>query len=117
MAQDFFKGKGSKSLHKVTIDGKNYAYYANTVLYAKVGAVVGVTVAKDSDTLETSFNLASELRAGRVVKIKCSDVDGNKFTLLCTGEKLITALGTLRKQTINDKKIRTVYIPGRVGFR
>ncbi len=118
MAISFLSGstKDKKVLHKVVIDSKNYPYYAVARIYKDTGAAVGVSVVKDSDSLENTLNIHEMLAAGKIRFIKVSDTDGNVFRLICSGDNLVTAMGNLKKKKIDDKKINTVWLPGRVNF-
>jgi hypothetical protein len=118
MAISFLSGAGKekKVLHKVTIDGLNYPYYANAKVYADTGSTVGVTLVKPNDDLQPKFDLKGMIASGRVRYISVSDEDGNVFRLLCAGDNLKTALGNVKKKAINGKAINTAWIPGRVSF-
>jgi hypothetical protein len=108
--------RAKKVLHKVTISGKNYPYYASALLYKEVGSVVGVSEVKNSDDLESDFNLKTFLRDGRVRVVKVSDTEGNTFRLICAADNVVKALAELKKKKIDSKAINTAWIPGRVRF-
>ncbi len=118
MAISFLSGsaKDKKILHKVVIDNKNYPYYAVARIYADTGTAVGVSVVKDSDSLENTFSIRQMLAAGKIRFVKVSDTDGNVFRLICSGDNLSTAMGNLKKKKIDGKNINTVWLPGRVTF-
>jgi hypothetical protein len=119
MAISFLSGAGKekKELHKVTIDGLNYPYYANAKVYTDTGSVVGVTIVKPNDDLQPSLPLKAMIASGRLRYINVSDVDGNVFRLLCVGDSVKTALGNVKKKKIDGKAINTAWIPSRVSFR
>ncbi len=122
MAVSFLHGAGHTTLHKVTIDKKNYPYHAAPKLYAQTGSYVGVTEvvpASDGvigDNLEPAFSLSAFIASGKVRKIKCRDERGNSFTLLCVSDNVTKAMGNLLKAQIDGNDIKTAWIPRRVGF-
>jgi hypothetical protein len=118
MASSFLSGatRDKKVLHKVVIDGKNYPYYAVERLYKEIGSTVGVSLVKNSDDLENDFNIKSMLAAGKIRFLKCSDVEGNVYRVICAGDNVKTAIGNLKKKTIDTKAINTVWLPGRVTY-
>lgn len=109
--------KKAKILHKVTIDKKNYPYYAIDKVYADTGSVLGVSVVKPEDDLQNDLNIKSELAAGRIRFIQVSDIDGNAYRLICSGDNVKTALGKVKQKTIDGKAINTAWIPGRRSYR
>jgi hypothetical protein len=119
MAIPFLSGstRDKKELHKVVIQAKNYPYYAVKKVYEDVGSVVGVSLVKPADDLESEFNLKTFLRDGRVRFVKVSDEDGNVYRLICAGDDVVKALANVRKKKINSKAINTAWIPGRISFR
>ncbi len=116
MAIPFLSGstRDKKVLHKVVIDGKNYPYYAVERVYKEIGSTVGVSVVKNSDDLENDFNIRSMLAAGKIRFVKVSDVDGNVYRVICAGDSVKTALGNLKKKTIDGKALNTAWLPGRI---
>lgn len=119
MAIPFLSGetREKKELHKVVIDGRNYPYYAVKKVYADVGSVVGVSLVKAADDLESDFNLKSFLKDGRIRFIKVSDEAGNVYRLICASNDVVKALANIKKKKIDGKAINTAWIPGRVSYR
>jgi hypothetical protein len=117
MAVSWLHGSGHTTLHKITIDKKNYPYHASPKLYAETGTYVGITEVELGDKLEPKVKLSELISTGKIRKIKCRDEKGNSFSLLCVADNLTKSIGNILATQIDGNAIRTAWIPIRVGFR
>lgn len=97
-------------LHKVTLGAgaaaKTYYCLLNPTTYTSIDAVVGISkVTEDSEKNSVKSDVAELIGAGVLFRIVCygksSDGKRRSFNILCTREKIGTALDGLEGKTIH----------------
>lgn len=96
-------------LHKVTVggtvDGGGKFYYCllNPKTYTGIGSTVGITLASEEEQNSVRASVAELLRAGIVFRLNVTSRTTPKryFNILCTRDKVNTALDGLAGKTVN----------------
>lgn len=100
-------------LHKVSVAGSGSAdakvFYCllNPNTYVSIGTIVGISKASDTEQNNTRSDVGELIKAGIVFRLNLATKTTPKryFHILCTRDKLGTALDGLVGKTINGKTV------------